>query len=54
MFLLCFQGRVKVVRNQAIIDVQNEDKFAGQTREELGCVRPFSHAGGQYVIVITD
>lgn len=37
-------GRVKVVRTQAVIDVQNEDKFSGQSKEELGCVRPFSHA----------
>ena len=47
ILLFCSQGRVKVVRNQTIIDVQNENKFAGQTREDLGCVRPFSHAGGK-------
>ncbi|XP_045203583.2 uncharacterized protein LOC123556719 isoform X2 [Mercenaria mercenaria] len=38
-------GHVKVVRTQSVIDVNNEDKFTGQSTEELGCVRPFSHAG---------
>ncbi|WAQ99542.1 hypothetical protein MAR_023915 [Mya arenaria] len=37
-------GRVKVVRLQTVIDVQNDDKFGSQSTEELGCARPFSHA----------
>ncbi|KAH3835165.1 uncharacterized protein LOC127878895 isoform X2 [Dreissena polymorpha] len=37
-------GRVKVVRMQTIIDVQNEDSFSAQSTEGLGCARPFSHA----------
>ena len=42
------QGRVKVVRSQPIIDVQNETKFVNQSTEELGCTRPYSHADGKY------
>ena len=41
------QGRVKVVRTQTIIDVQNETKFVNQSTEELGCTRPYSHADGK-------
>ncbi|XP_056010673.1 uncharacterized protein LOC125680810 isoform X2 [Ostrea edulis] len=37
-------GRVRVVRMQAVIDVQNESKFASQKTEELGFGRSFSHA----------
>ncbi|XP_061164329.1 uncharacterized protein LOC133173364 isoform X1 [Saccostrea echinata] len=37
-------GRVRVVRMQTVIDVQNESKFANQKTEELGFGRTFSHA----------
>ncbi|XP_062612131.1 uncharacterized protein LOC134273929 isoform X1 [Saccostrea cucullata] len=37
-------GRVRVVRMQTVIDVQNESKFANQKTEELGLGRTFSHA----------
>ena len=47
-FIVYFtQGRVKVVRTQTIIDVQNETKFVNQSTEELGCTRPYSHADGK-------
>lgn len=41
-----FQGRVRVVRMQTVVDVQNESKFAYQKTEELGFGRSFSHADG--------
>lgn len=44
-------GHVKVVRTQTVIDVNNEDKFSGQSSEELGCVRPFSHANAMLGIL---
>uniref|UniRef100_K1PHN1 Uncharacterized protein n=2 Tax=Magallana gigas TaxID=29159 RepID=K1PHN1_MAGGI len=37
-------GRVRVVRMQTVVDVQNESKFAYQKTEELGFGRSFSHA----------
>ncbi|XP_022323171.2 uncharacterized protein LOC111124529 isoform X4 [Crassostrea virginica] len=37
-------GRVRVVRMQSVVDVQNESKFAYQKTEELGFGRSFSHA----------
>ncbi|XP_050416600.1 uncharacterized protein LOC126830283 [Patella vulgata] len=37
-------GEVKVVRIQYVIDVSNDSIFEGQTTEELGCGRSFSHA----------
>ncbi|KAL4230951.1 hypothetical protein ACF0H5_011324 [Mactra antiquata] len=37
-------GYVKVVRMQTVIDIVHEDKFSSQSKEDLGCVRPFSHA----------
>ena len=45
----CIQGKVKVVRSQTIVDVQNDTKFVNQSTEELGCARPYSHADGMSV-----
>ena len=49
IILLSFlsKGRVRVVRMQKVIDVQNESKFATQKTEELGYGKSFSHADGK-------
>ncbi len=47
-FLSIFQGQVKIVRHQIVIDARasNESKFTAPRIEELGCGRSFSHAEG--------
>ena len=46
--VVCYQGKVKVVRHQTVIDVSAsiDTRFGCSRLENLGCARPFSHAKG--------
>ncbi|ESP04401.1 hypothetical protein LOTGIDRAFT_237366 [Lottia gigantea] len=44
-------GHVKVVRVQYVVDVTNDSIFEGQTTEELGCGRAFSHASAMLGVI---
>jgi hypothetical protein len=49
MFLFIFQGKVKVVRVQSVINTEQENKLLRGSTEDLGCSKASSHADGMYM-----
>jgi hypothetical protein len=51
MFLFIFQGKVKVVRVQSVINTEQENKLLRGSTEDLGCSKASSHADGMYICI---
>lgn len=52
MFLFIFQGKVKVVRVQNVINTEQDNKLLRGSTEDLGCAKASSHADGMNMFLV--